>query len=647
MPTSSGTAILNNGSTIFVSPEVNGYYKHLMVGTVAGGGGTILFDGGVLSGTSYASVTLGAAEGAVANAVINDGRWRHLNSFAFLNVGRQGTGTLTVNGGYISAYHTFIGGGSMGQGSVIVNGGTMSSLAISVTSDGSGTFVVNGGYVNAGRILTGGGGPGGSSITVTGGTLSNSSSLIVGGRFNMSGGVATNQLIVVGESPTNQGQATITGGSWSSAELLSVGDLGSGEVRIAGGYVSSGSAIIGSGSTGHGNVTITSGTWVNSRNLEVGRFGAGVLNVEGGLVQISGTTITGSRSGGEGTVILAGNEESRGILQTSGLSRSSIGSGKVEFNGGVLRAEQSNTSFFTGYQKGDVTIGSGGAYLDSNGYLMVIPASLEGTGALHVIGAGVVSLFNSNSYTGGTVVESGTLFISANQGAGTGAIRVERGASLIFNYTITPQNIVLLEGGSFFNRMLRNTSFAGAFNASTTLGGGTTEAGLLDGVASVSALLQADFAAASTAGNDHLRTGGVLSLSGVGILDATTGRTDTFVLQLGVAELGEGSILGWLDTESNQWVNAVLGNIGGTARFLGNKAYDPDTDFALGNYGFDTANGTVWAVLNHNSDFAVVPEPGMWGLLGLGAVALLRRRRGAYQRGVRSNPRVRVQSAGS
>ncbi len=58
---------------------------------------------------------------------------------------------------------------------------------------------------------------------------------------------------------------------------------------------------------------------------------------------------------------------------------------------------------------------------------------------------------------------------------------------------------------------------------------------------------------------------------------------------------------------------------------------------ALGTWGIDIdGNGTdgkgkVWAVLNHNSEFAVIPEPGTlvaggFGMLGI-AVAGLRRRR--------------------
>jgi PEP-CTERM motif len=47
-------------------------------------------------------------------------------------------------------------------------------------------------------------------------------------------------------------------------------------------------------------------------------------------------------------------------------------------------------------------------------------------------------------------------------------------------------------------------------------------------------------------------------------------------------------------------------------------------------YGIDTANGVAWAIVNHNSDFAIVtamiPEPSTWMLLGLGLMALVYRR---------------------
>ena len=42
----------------------------------------------------------------------------------------------------------------------------------------------------------------------------------------------------------------------------------------------------------------------------------------------------------------------------------------------------------------------------------------------------------------------------------------------------------------------------------------------------------------------------------------------------------------------------------------------------LGDWGVNTVNHTVWAVVNHNSEFAA-PEPSTLVLLGIGAVTVL------------------------
>jgi hypothetical protein len=85
--------------------------------------------------------------------------------------------------------------------------------------------------------------------------------------------------------------------------------------------------------------------------------------------------------------------------------------------------------------------------------------------------------------------------------------------------------------------------------------------------------------------------------------------------------------LGWFDAPANQWSLAVAGNTGGSPFFAGDGAYDPGSDFVLGRYGVDTANNTVWAVVNHNSDFAVVPEPSTSVLMTLALFFILKRLR--------------------
>ena len=90
-------------------------------------------------------------------------------------------------------------------------------------------------------------------------------------------------------------------------------------------------------------------------------------------------------------------------------------------------------------------------------------------------------------------------------------------------------------------------------------------------------------------------------------------------LYLGYLDLGTDGLLG---TADDQWINAVNGNFGGTPDFVGNHPYD-SSYFVLGDYGVDMTDHVVWAVLDHNSEFAVVPEPSEFMLLIFGAVTML------------------------
>jgi hypothetical protein len=79
---------------------------------------------------------------------------------------------------------------------------------------------------------------------------------------------------------------------------------------------------------------------------------------------------------------------------------------------------------------------------------------------------------------------------------------------------------------------------------------------------------------------------------------------------------------------SGNWVNTVKLDHSGTPTFVGVRPYDAATDgLTVGEWGVDIANHAAWAIVDHASTFAVVPEPATLGLLGLASLGLLARKR--------------------
>jgi hypothetical protein len=143
----------------------------------------------------------------------------------------------------------------------------------------------------------------------------------------------------------------------------------------------------------------------------------------------------------------------------------------------------------------------------------------------------------------------------------------------------------------------------------------------------------------------------VLNLTHMSPISGTHVQTDPFALQMTYipgALAGDEStlaaegllLLGWLDTSQNQpfglWEDATAGNFGSglhgdvfqnvqsswDAFASANSITDSNVGNFLGSYGVDVAHHMVWAVVNHNSQFAAVPEPSSLILLAIGGIAL-------------------------
>jgi autotransporter-associated beta strand protein/T5SS/PEP-CTERM-associated repeat protein len=442
------------------------------------------------------------------------------------------------------------------------------------------------------------------------------------GTLQINGGFVSSDGGMMGTNASAVGNVSVTSGSWDVSSSLTVGFFGSGTLQINGGSVSSSGGNIGNQIGGVGTANTSSGTWSMSEDLVVGSSGTGSLNINGGLVSVSNGITMANSAGSRGTITLAS-----GTLYTARI-RETGGTGTINLNGGILQARANDSDYLSGFEAGDVTINSGGAFIDTNGFAIGINTVLSGSGALTKTGARTLTLSGSNTYSGGTIINSGTLSVGNNNAVGTGEVTVNAGTFLIQS-GFSATNQITLAGGTLARVFSASASLANAINATSEFAGGRadTTGAILAGTTSAVATISATFAATSLASNDVIRLSDVYGLSGVPIINVGTGETDMFVLQLQVVDVSASSFLAWLNPNTNQWVNAVSGNIGGVAAFQGDGAYNPGTDFVLGYYGVDTVNDTVWAVINHNSDFSVVPEPSTFALFALGASLFLRRRK--------------------
>jgi len=386
------------------------------------------------------------------------------------------------------------------------------------------------------------------------------------------------------------------------------------------------------------NLTDSVGSTVNfgTSNNELSTLNVTTANVSttGGAYTLSllganntaDYTIGTLNLGAGGTVIIA-----NGLV--TGEQRA-INVGSLNGTGGTVRG--SNSAASTGVATLNLTGVTGGSFsgtiVNANAITRVVKS-----------GSATQTLNNvNNNYTGGTLISAGTLVAAANNaiGAASGAVEISGAnqATLRFNSGVTVGNNITFSSTNATSSIETIVAIGAAFRTGTTgnltsnFASGTpdTTASILGGNSTAVRTLSMSFSGSSAATNDDTRKSDVFSLSG--------SSTDLFVLQLSTTGLVDTDIVGWLGGLT--WVNAVSGNAGNNAilaqqGYLGSfsafqTTYGTNLSAYVGAYGVDTTAGSTWAVLNHNSDFAVVaviPEPSTWALLaGILAFAIGMRR---------------------
>ncbi len=316
-----------------------------------------------------------------------------------------------------------------------------------VGSDAEGTLrVENGGSMDTIVASIGTIGAGAGAVTITG----ENSEMRIQDSFTV-GNLAGNDVVIenggqltAGSSAVNGGAVTVKGAG-SQLLVTSLLELRGGEFRVEDGGSATAQSVTFDNTTGSLTVTGNDSVFAIAGNLDLLN---GTVTVEsGGRLAANAVVISGS-TGEAPEIHVNGISGSRGVLEVAAVA-GPIGGGEedpgtlqIHVNGGVLRATQNTDSFISG-DNVSVTIGSGGAYVDTQSFNVTMDNGLSGEGGLTKVGTGKLTLEGTHTYQGGTRVEEGLLWIN---GSVTGEITVVNDG--ILGGSSTLGNITVADGGS-------------------------------------------------------------------------------------------------------------------------------------------------------------------------------------------------------
>jgi fibronectin-binding autotransporter adhesin len=522
------------------------------------------------------TLTLAGSSGAGSLAEVTLG-WYNVN-----DTGNSPTGTIDLTGGTAN----------VNIDTLILGKGDTTTLD---AQNPTGTFIFNAGAVNVNNLYAG--------VTTTNNTTKSGA---VTGNFTIGGGTLTvNEALMLGY---NEGGATAPTGTFNlngGVALLYTNIVGTGVYSGASFFNFNGGTLMsGSGSTNFlqvtqaavengGAVIDTDGNniVINQNLLAAGSGGltkkdSGMLTLGGANTYTGGTTVSG------------------GTLQLGNNAALGAPTGPLTVNGSTLDLNGNGSTI------GAVTVGalsgnSGGLITNNGSFGSILTVSQStattysgsiangaSTVGLALTGRGTLVLTGSNTYSGGTSINAGTLeFATTSAMPATGTVSVASSATLG-------------AGAGGANQFTNATSGAGSIG------------GLLAGIGAQGGPV--NWAAGAVLGIDTTSAvGGSLTYSG-NINDTNSGATS-----LGLAKLGPGTLV---LTGTNTYS-------GGTTVADGTLILDASTSLADGSTLTVGQDLSAFAPVSPASPagIAAVPEPAAMGLLlaavaGVAAIGRVRRK---------------------
>lgn len=272
-------------------------------------------------------------------------------------------------------------------------------------------------------------------------------------------------------------QNVLSGTQFDAGGYLIVGGNALGQLNIAsGGEATNTDAYIGFYNFSQGEVLVsgTGAKWTTNGFLSIGLDGQAVVMVDDGASVIvrDGTDLAAGISS-SAQLTLSGTGNSRGLFSTPYILKG-VGTGFLQWDGGILQAGGNEPEFFPNFVFGDIDIQGNGAFFDTNGYNVGVqtPGILIGTGGLTKLGAGTLTIAGNNSWNGDTTVSAGTLALDSYTQSGSQTLTI--GVAGSANYgrlnvsgvaTFNNSNLAVDVIGSPV--LANNLSLAGAVTAGT------------------------------------------------------------------------------------------------------------------------------------------------------------------------------------